>query len=116
MTTRKRLSTKDRVRIFELAKGVCHLCDGKITTGQSWEVSHAVPLEMGGADEIQNMFPAHKACHAAQTAKIDIPMIAKAKRRQARHLGIKKHTSRPMPGSRASGWKRKFNGSVERRS
>lgn len=87
---RKRLSTKDRVFIFELAKGVCMFCNGKIQVGEAWEVSHAVPLEMGGADEIQNMFPAHKKCHRRQTSEVDIPMIAKAKRRQARHLGIKK--------------------------
>jgi hypothetical protein len=32
-----------------------------------------------------------------------------------RHLGIVKRT-RPIPGSRASGWKRKVNGTVERRT
>jgi 5-methylcytosine-specific restriction protein A len=104
MTVRKRLSTKDRVRIFELAKGVCHLCNGRIQTGQAWEVSHAVPLEMGGHDEDANRFPAHKACHRQQTSEIDIPQIAKAKRRQARHLGIKK----PRTITR---W-RKFSGAV----
>jgi 5-methylcytosine-specific restriction protein A len=104
MTTRKSLTTKARVRIFELAKGVCHLCDCKIQTGQAWEVSHAVPLEMGGPDEIQTMVPAHKACHREQTSTVDIPQIAKAKRRQARHLGIKKPRA-------IRAW-RKFNGEI----
>jgi 5-methylcytosine-specific restriction protein A len=90
VTARKRLPTKDRVRIFELAKGTCHLCNGRIQAGEAWEVSHAVPLEMGGHDDDANRFPAHKKCHRTQTSTIDIPMIAKAKRRQARHLGIKK--------------------------
>jgi 5-methylcytosine-specific restriction protein A len=113
---RKRLSTADRVRIFGAADGLCHLCLGKILTGEPWEVSHPKPLEMGGEDTDENRRPAHKVCHRDHTSRVDIPQIAKAKRRQARHLGIKKHTSRPMPGSRASGWKRKFDGTVERRS
>jgi 5-methylcytosine-specific restriction protein A len=88
--SRKRLSTADRVRIFTAAEGVCHICETKIQTGQPWEVSHPTPIEMGGADDDTNRRPAHKKCHARQTADIDIPQIAKAKRRQARHLGIKK--------------------------
>jgi 5-methylcytosine-specific restriction protein A len=112
--TRKRLSTRDRLRIFELAKGTCHLCNGRIVAGEAWEVSHAVPLEMGGHDEDTNRFPAHKKCHRQQTSEIDIPMIAKAKRREARHLGARV-TRNPIPGSKASGWKRKMNGEVVRR-
>lgn len=101
---RARLSTRDRLRIFTAADGVCHLCNGKILPGEAWEVSHPVPLEMGGADEIQNMFPAHKKCHRRQTSEVDIPMIAKAKRRQMRHLGVKK--------ARAITRWRRFDGSI----
>jgi 5-methylcytosine-specific restriction endonuclease McrA len=113
--TRKRLSTRDRVFVFEFAKGVCHLCNGKIHVGEPWEVSHAVPLEMGGADEIQNMFPAHKKCHRKHTSEVDIPMIAKAKRREARHIGAHR-SRRPMPGSKASGLRKRMDGTVERRT
>jgi 5-methylcytosine-specific restriction protein A len=69
---------------------------------------------MGGHDEDTNRFPAHKKCHRQQTSEIDIPMIAKAKRREARHLGARV-TRNPIPGSKASGWKRKMNGEVVRR-
>jgi 5-methylcytosine-specific restriction protein A len=102
--SRKRLSTADRVRIFTAADGVCHLCDGKITTGQKWEVSHPTPIEMGGADDDMNRRPAHKKCHATQTATVDIPQIAKAKRRQARHIGARKRTG-------FKGWRR-FSGEI----
>jgi 5-methylcytosine-specific restriction protein A len=101
---RKRLSTADRVRIFGAADGLCHLCLGKILTGEPWEVSHPKPLEMGGEDTDENRRPAHKVCHRDHTSRVDIPQIAKAKRRQARHLGIRKPTS-------FRGWRR-FSGAV----
>jgi hypothetical protein len=54
-------------------------------------------------------------CHAYKTAKIDIPKHAKAKRRYDKHNGIKTKT-RPMPGSRSSGWKQKIGGGWEKRT
>lgn len=102
--TRKRLSPRDRLRIFEGAKGVCMFCNGRIKPGEAWDISHATPLEMGGADDEANMFPAHRTCHRSHTAATDIPMIAKAKRRQMRHLGIKK-------ARKITRWRR-FDGSV----
>ena len=53
-------------------------------------------------------------CHKPKTA-VDVGVIAKNRRREAKHLGIK-HTSRPMNGSRASGWRKPFNGPAERRT
>ncbi len=53
-------------------------------------------------------------CHRPLTNEEHIPAIAKAKRREARDLGIKKPTSRPIPGSRASGLRRRMDGRVER--
>lgn len=111
---RRSLSTRDRARIFAKHDGQCHLCGGKITVGERWEVSHDTPLELGGADDDSNMAPAHYKCHRAITAEVDIPRIAKAKRREAIHTGAKR-TSRPIPGSRASGLRKRMNGEVERR-
>lgn len=112
--TRQRLSTRDRVRIFQAADGCCHICEMKIQPGQEWDVSHPTPLELGGADDDANRRPAHRRCHRILTATEDVPAIRKAQRREARHLGAKR-TSRPIPGSKASGWKRKLNGEVTRR-
>lgn len=114
MANRKHLSTRDRLRIFEAAHGVCHLCDTKIQPGQAWEVSHPTPLEMGGPDDDTNRFPAHKTCHARETAERDIPTITRAKRRHARHIGAHR-SRRPMPGSKASGLRKRMDGTVERR-
>ncbi|MGI9297057.1 MAG: HNH endonuclease signature motif containing protein [Gammaproteobacteria bacterium] len=113
---RKSLSTRERLRLFTLHKGICHICEGRIDGArEAWEISHELPLELGGADDDENRKPAHYKCHRALTAEQDIPRIAKAKRREARHLGAKAPSSRPIPGSKASGWRKRMDGRVERR-
>ncbi len=114
-TPRRSLSTRERVRLFELHNGDCHICKGKIFAGQVWDVEHVIPLCWGGADDDANRKPAHRRCHKEKTPE-DVHLLAKAKRRRAKHIGIKPHTSRPIPGSRASGLRKKFNGQVERRT
>ena len=108
---RRTLTTKQRVAIFQEADGVCDICGGKILVGDRWEVSHRIPLQLGGADEPSNMFPAHYACHRKLTAETDIPAIAQAKRREARHIGAKQSRN-PLPGGKRSPWKKKMDGSV----
>jgi 5-methylcytosine-specific restriction enzyme A len=113
--TRKRWSTTYRVKLFAARGGVCHICAGKIATGDAWDLSHPHPLAMGGDDEPDNHDIAHRKCHRVVTTEQDIPAIAKAKRREARHIGAHR-SARPMPGSRASNFKRKLNGTVEKRT
>ena len=108
MAERRSLSTARKVAIFVAAKGICHLCGGYIH-GKPWDVEHVIPLAMGGADDETNMRPAHKACHAPKTAE-DVADIARAKRREAKHLGIKKRSA--WHGGRHSKLKRKVSGEV----
>lgn len=115
MTERKHLSTTARLRIFEAAKGICHLCGQKITAGQEWDVSHAIPLAMGGADDDSNMLPAHRRCHRQHTAQIDAPRIAKTKRQHAAHIGAKAPSRNPLPFGRNSRFKRKLDGTIVER-
>ena len=92
---RKSLTAKDRLRIFTGHDGRCHFCGGKIdATREAWDVSHEIPLELGGDDDDINRQPAHRKCHKAHTANVDIPNIAKAKRREQKHMGIRKPKSR----------------------
>ena len=111
---RRHLSAKERLRLFTAAGGVCHLCGGKIDgTREAWDIEHVITLAMGGADDDANMLPAHRACHAPKTVA-DFGRLAKAKRQQLRHLGIKRARS-VIPGSRWSRWKRKLDGTTVRR-
>jgi len=101
--TRRRLSAKARAAIFNAANGICHICDGGIQAGEAWQVEHIVPIAMGGADEPDNMRPAHDKCHKAKT-KDDMANIAKAKRIEARDKGFSRPKQsipkRPFPGKR----------------
>lgn len=109
--TRRRWSTKDRAAIFLAADGLCHICSGKIATGEAWELEHVIPLAQGGDDEAHNLRPAHFKCHKAKTAA-DAGNTAKAKRREAAHRGWKAPSTRPMPFGRKSAFKRKMDGSI----
>lgn len=109
---RRRISTRERVDIFQRNDGRCHLCGGRIDAGQAWEVSHDTPLQMGGADEGDNLKPAHAKCHRIHTASVDLPQIAKAKRREASFRGAKAPSRNPLPFGRNSRLKRKVNGQV----
>ena len=99
MTTRRSLSPLQRLKVFESAKGVCHLCELRIQVGDKWDVEHVRPLALDGADDAANMRPAHKDCHATKT-KADAASWSKAKRIKAKHLGIRKPGGfrKPPPG------------------
>jgi 5-methylcytosine-specific restriction protein A len=111
--TRKSISTKKRVALFQKHGGICHICGGKINVGEAWEVEHIIPFALGGADDETNWSPAHIKCHRGKTTE-DVARISKSKRQEARHLGAKKSKS-PLPFGRQSGWKRKMDGSVVKR-
>ena len=52
-------------------------------------------------------------CHRWKTRNFDTPKAAKTLRQQDKNHGIrKKSRSRPIPGSKASKWKRKMDGTV----
>jgi 5-methylcytosine-specific restriction protein A len=93
---RKRISTKARLAIFERHSGECHLCKGKVQAGEAWDVSHEIPLELLGADDETNWRVAHRKCHRAHTSTVDIPAIAKAKRREAIDKGAKAPPAKPL--------------------
>lgn len=111
MTKRRSIGRTERVRIFDAAQGVCHICGTKIDgTREKWDVEHVIPLQLGGEDTGENLQPAHVKCHAAKT-KDDMSRISKAKRVSAKHIGAVT-AKNPIPGGRASKWKRTINGRV----
>ena len=110
-TPRRKLSPHRRLQVWERTAGVCVLCHQRIDgVRERWIAEHIRALELGGADELTNMGPAHARCAAAKTQD-DHRRAGKAKRQKIHHIGahVAKH---PMPFGKNSPWKRKLSGQI----
>ena len=88
-TPRGSLSAKRRLQGWERTEGTCVICECRIDgVRERWIVEHIRALELGGADTLDNMGPAHEACGRTKS-RDDHARTAKAKRQKIRHLGTK---------------------------
>jgi 5-methylcytosine-specific restriction protein A len=110
--TRREFPAKVRLAAYERAGGHCEVCTAKLYPGK-YRYDHRIPDALGGEPTLQNCVVQCVACDAPKTAA-DLTTIAKSKRIRAKHAGIKT-TTRPLPGSRQSPWKRHMDGTVSRR-
>ena len=111
---RKPLSPKQKLKMFLEQGGVCCVCGGKINgVREAWD-EHVNPLWLNGDNSKPNRSPAHIKCARQKTAA-EAGDRSEIRRTAEKHFGARKSKSRPMAGTRASGWKKKMDGSVERR-
>lgn len=88
-TTRLRMTPTRALKAWERTKGVCVNCGLPIDgTKAEWFVEHIRALELGGADEDENLGPSHLACKGDKDAA-DHASAAKAKRNKRAELGIR---------------------------
>jgi 5-methylcytosine-specific restriction endonuclease McrA len=112
---RAEFSKKTMREAYERSEG---LCEGLRPSGERCcapvdhkkHFDHVVPDALGGDTSLINCAVLCVPCHKAKTSKIDVPMIAKAKRNYDKHRGIKKPSR--FPGSRDSKFKKRMDGSV----
>lgn len=83
---------------------------GKLILGTP-EYDHRKADGLGGEPTLENCQVACGACHKVKTHQHDRPIMQKADEQKKAGAGIKR-TSRPIPGSKASGIKKKFDGTV----
>lgn len=104
----------DRVslRIWERCRGRCHISGNKIQRGDKWDLDHIIAICNGGENRESNLAPALRDKHREKTAA-DVAERAKTDRIRKRDIGLTK-PSRPIPGSRASGLRKRMDGTVER--
>lgn len=116
--TRRRteFSAKIRVEAFERAGGCCEECGVSIRPGNGPEYDHRVPCALGGEATLENCAVLCRSCHGTKTAKQDVPRIAKAKRVHRGQINAQTRPRYVMPGSRASGLKKRLDGTVVRRT
>lgn len=104
-----------RAGLYLDAGGKCKICtrfiDGCKLTAQA---DHIIALINGGKNRESNLQLVCNECHAIKT-KADVAEKATVYRKRLAHLGLKPK-GRPMPGSKASGLRKRMDGTVERRT
>lgn len=103
-----------KLAAWDRANGHCEECGVKIRAGLGPHYDHVIPDAVGGEPVLENCAVLCRTCHGVKTARADIPAIAKTKRVRDKSLGVRDKRSRPMPGTRASGMRKRMDGTVER--
>lgn len=111
MSKRAEFSKATCIARFKHAKGCCETCGNEIVGGAEYD--HAVPCAVGGTNDFDNCRCLCVRCHRIKTSKVDVPQIAKSVRIFEKRAGVRK--TRPMPGSKRSGLRKRMDGTVERR-
>jgi 5-methylcytosine-specific restriction endonuclease McrA len=101
-----------RKEINARAAGCCEDCKAKLKVGEG-EYDHIIAQGYGGENTVENGQLLCRVCHKAKTGK-DKGITERVKRIRDRHNGVMPKKSRPMPGSKASGLKKRMDGTVER--
>lgn len=102
-----------RVRVFDREHGRCHRCRRKIAAGENWTLEHLTALANGGRNAEDNLSVTCGWCLPAKNAE-DVAVKSKTYRMRAKHHGVKGRQTRALPGTKASGIRKRFNGTVER--
>ncbi len=109
---RREFTKAVKLGAWQRAQGNCERCTVKIIGGA--EYHHDKEDTFGGEPVLENCVVLCKPCHRGITGE-RAKVVAKSNRVRNKFLGIKTKKSRPIPGSKASGLKRRMDGTVERR-
>jgi len=88
---RKEFSAKVKTAAFKRCKGFCEQCTKKLFPGD-YHYDHVIPDGLTGDAILDNCRVLCLACHSVKT-RSDVADIARAKRRERKHAGIKKPRS-----------------------
>lgn len=83
---RREFPKKVKVAAYERANGRCERCTAPLRAG-AVQYDHVIPDAMGGEPTLANCECVCRTCHRAKTSGTDLPQIARAKRREAKHIG-----------------------------
>lgn len=111
------IPSRVKMRIWFKHDGICAgKCKRKLRAGDEPQYDHIVALCNGGQNRESNFQLLCAWCHKEKTGD-DVAEKSLVYRKQLSHGGIKsKPKGRPMPGTKASGWRKKMNGQIERRT
>lgn len=105
-----------RLRIWRKYEGRCQCgCGRKIMAGEAWDCEDEIAIINGGQRRESNLRPFLKEHHPEKT-KRDVKEKSAYYKRAKSAAGIrKKPRGPPLIGTKRSGWKRKLDGTIERR-
>jgi 5-methylcytosine-specific restriction endonuclease McrA len=127
MSNRREFTDKQKLAMWERAGGRCEnpACRRKIVGRLTPEYDHIIPDAV--ADKLKPLTIEDgqvlcSECHDRKTneqnagpaSRGDKTEIAKTKRLIEKAAGLKKRKGRPLAGTKASGWRRRMDGTVER--
>ena len=108
----EKIPARVQLRVWARCNGTCYLTKIKIRPGMAYQIDHIIALCNGGSHRESNLAIVLSEAHKRKTAD-DVRLRAKIDRIRKKHAGIETRKGPAMPGTRASGIKRKINGQVE---
>lgn len=108
------IPSRVKVRVFTKYNGSCAWCLNRIGGKLLPRYDHTLSLINGGENRESNLQLLCNWCHDDKTV-VDVRLKSVIYHKKAKHIGIKLKKSRPIPGSKASGLKRGFDGVVRKR-
>ncbi len=102
-----------KLRILERYERRCYLTGEPLVPGQ-FDFEHMIAIVNGGENRESNIAPANKPAHKIKT-RADNAIKAKRAKSLKKRYGLVKPKGRPMMGTKASGYKKHFDGTVTRR-
>jgi 5-methylcytosine-specific restriction endonuclease McrA len=103
-----------KARIFDRDGKHCKVCTNPISGSRLPAYDHVVALINGGENRETNIQLLCVDCHKPKTAA-DVREKSIVARKRMKFLGIAPKKGRPMPGSKESGFRKRMDGTVERR-
>src|SRR5512139_842885 len=101
-----------KLRIFDKDGGRCRHCTRLISGRLLARYDHIRALANGGENRESNLQLLCSECHTEKT-RADVAEKSVIYQKRAKRLKLKR--GRAMPGSKASGWKHRMDGTWERR-
>lgn len=125
MNHRREFTDKQKLAMWERAGGRCERCKRKIVGKLKPEYDHSTPEAVADKSKpltIEDGECLCNECHDTKTneqsfgpaSRGDKTEIAKTARLLETAAGVKKQRGRPLPGTKASGLRKRMNGTVER--
>jgi 5-methylcytosine-specific restriction protein A len=102
-----------RLRVLTAYGRRCGAC-GLPITGRAWTCDHIKALINGGENRESNLQPLGNKCCLMKKNQADVAEKAASYKTRKSHNLSRKPKGRPLPGTKASGIRKRMDGKVER--